>query len=178
MNNQKIVFNLIKELVGQNNILTIPRLFIDYTGSLDCALLLSQIIYWSDKNSYSEWFYKSYVEWKAELGLTQFQVARCVATLKRLGIIETKLKRANGSPTIHYHLLQPRFSHSIIKFLNKRKSRKLINHNIDYTETKRELSKPNPDSLDSAWDLLDSLDKADQLNDLHWQAQHNQEAKH
>ena len=36
------VFSLIKSLVGQANLLTIPRLFIDYTDDLESALLLSQ----------------------------------------------------------------------------------------------------------------------------------------
>ncbi|MFH1076549.1 MAG: hypothetical protein V1753_06885, partial [Pseudomonadota bacterium] len=63
MSNQKDIFNLIKALAGQANILTIPRAFIKFTGSVEAALLLSQIIYWGDRNPRGKWFYKSYREW-------------------------------------------------------------------------------------------------------------------
>jgi len=37
MSNQKTVFATIKALVGQANILTIPRVFIDLTGAIEYA---------------------------------------------------------------------------------------------------------------------------------------------
>ncbi len=101
--NQADVFLLIKELTGQGNILTIPRLFIEITGDVNSALLLSQLIYWQDKKN-GEWVYKSYKEWTAEIGLSEKVVRRASKNLQEKGLIETKLKRANGSPTLHYKL--------------------------------------------------------------------------
>ena len=65
---QQQVYALIAQFSGQANILTIPRLFIDWTGDHLTALLLSQIIYWSSRtNDPDGWFYKSAKEWEEEL---------------------------------------------------------------------------------------------------------------
>jgi len=102
--NQKQLISLIKSISGQANILTIPRLYIDILdGDVKAALLLSQIVYWSDKSKRTDgWFWKSFKEWNDELGLTQKVVVRAVSVLKDLGLIETKVKRAMGAPTTHY----------------------------------------------------------------------------
>lgn len=134
--NQREAFELIKSFVGQANILTIPRVFLDYTGSLDCALFLSQVIYWSDRNPHSEWFYKTYKDWQEELGLSEYQVRRCTNILKGLDLLETKLKKANGSPTVHYRFKVHEFSDWILKKLQKRTLKNSRNLNRDYTETK------------------------------------------
>ena len=128
---QKKFFNLIKELSGQSNILTIPRLFVDYTGSLDTALFLSQVIYWSDKGE-DGWFFKSYTEWKNEITLSEYQVRKSAKKLKELDILNTKIKKAFGSPTLHYFLKIAEFSESLLKFF---KERYLKNSRNIYTET-------------------------------------------
>lgn len=71
MNNQKHVIALIKQVSGQANVLTIPRLFITLcSGSHHAALFLSQCVYWSDKNNRDGgWFWKTYAEWEEEIGL-------------------------------------------------------------------------------------------------------------
>ena len=140
MNKQKQVFMLIKELTGQANILTIPRLFIDYTGDVNTALLLSQVIYWSDKNPTSQWFYKSYEDWQRELGLTEYQTRRSINILKRIGIIETQVRKANGNPTLHYHFIQKAFIDRLLKFL---KERNLKNSRNLLTEIKTKTTRRN-----------------------------------
>lgn len=105
MSNQKEAFTLIKNLTGQANILTIPRIFVDYTGSLEAALLLSQVIYWSDKGGSGDgWFFKTYHEWRDEICLTEYAVRKAANKLTDMGILETKIKKAKGSPTVHYRL--------------------------------------------------------------------------
>ena len=47
-------------------------------------------------------FWKSFKEWKEEVGLTRRQVESARTKLKNLGMLETKLHRAMGSPTTHY----------------------------------------------------------------------------
>ena len=55
---QQAVYALIARVAGQANILTIPRLFIDWTGDHISALLLSQVVYWSSRTADPEgWFY-------------------------------------------------------------------------------------------------------------------------
>ncbi len=100
---QKEILQMIKSIAGQANVLTIPRVFIKITGGdVESALLLSQAIYWSDKTGQDGWFYKSYREWEEELSLTRRKVDK--ARRKLDGIIETKVMRANGSPTVHYRV--------------------------------------------------------------------------
>lgn len=110
------VFDLIKEFAGQSNILTVPVAFIRYAGSLEAALLLSQILYWSDKTQ-DGWFYKTYKEWDEEIALGEYDVRKASKSLKEKGILETRLKKANGAPTVHYRLKEGEFSESILQYL-------------------------------------------------------------
>lgn len=120
---QKEVFALIKAFTGQANILTIPRVFITMTGETDAALLLGQILYWSDRTTDPEgWFFKSAKEWEEELGLSAYKVNRAVKLLASWGV-QTRLKKANGAPTTHYRLDSEQFFESISKFLQNGFSR-------------------------------------------------------
>ena len=101
--NQKAVFNILKSLVGQDNILTVPRLFIELTGSIETALFLSQCVYWSDRTSRTDgYFYKSYKEWKTETCLTERALDKARKTCAKW--ITTKLLKANGAPTLHFRV--------------------------------------------------------------------------
>jgi len=120
---QKEVFALIKALTGQANILTIPRVFITMTSETDAALLLGQILYWSDRTTDPEgWFFKSAKEWEEELGLSAYKVNRAVKLLASWGV-QTRLKKANGAPTTHYRLDSEQFFEAISKFLQNGFSR-------------------------------------------------------
>lgn len=126
MSRRDEILTLISRLTGQANVLTIPVLFIDFAGSLDAALLLSQILYWSDRTEDREgWFYKTYGQWKDELRLTEYEVRKAARHLVDLGAIEVEVRRAAGSPTVHYRI-SDNFSVSILKKLqygNQRNSR-------------------------------------------------------
>lgn len=109
---------LIKSFSGQANTLTIPRPYIAMTGSLEAALLLSQIVYWTDRSTMKDgWFAKSYPEWESELTLSQYQVTKAVKALKEFGV-ETKLKKFKDAPTLHYRVNQATFLDRIMKFFD------------------------------------------------------------
>ena len=127
---QKVIFEAIKAISGQSKILTIPRLFIDLTGSLESALLLSQCIYWSDKGQ-DGWFYKSYHEWKVEITLSEYQIRKAAKFLCNENILKTKLKKANGSPILHYKIDVDAL---IPWFLKKLQNPSLKNSRNIYTE--------------------------------------------
>lgn len=112
-------YNLLRQFTGQSNTLTIPRPFITMTGSIEAALLLSQIIYWSDRTVMKDgWFAKSYSEWENELTLTQYQVSNAIKkTLNEFGV-ETKLKKFNDIPTLHYRINTPVFLNRVMKFFD------------------------------------------------------------
>jgi hypothetical protein len=119
------VLDLIAPLVGQANNITIPRAFIYATGSLEAALLLSQIIYWTDRTTMDNgWFAKSYKEWLEEIHLSEYQVRKATDTLQPFGV-ETIIRKFAGAPTVHYRLNSEVFEEWILKKLQERKSKNL-----------------------------------------------------
>lgn len=119
---------------GQQTILTIPRPYLDLCqGSHLAALLLSQIVFWSDRTDDEEgWFSHSYEEWLDELCLSDYQVKRLIEgdkrsketgfCLKDIGV-ETKLRRSKHhefAATLHYRINLKIFTYAIEKhFLSK-----------------------------------------------------------
>lgn len=143
--NKKQIISIIKSVSGQANLITIPRIFIDVvSGDLSTAVLLSQIVYWSDKSKRDDgWFYKTYGEWEAETSLSQFQVKRSGDQLKRLGLLQTKIKKANGFPTVHYKLDFGLLTNLIIEKLDNRETQQTVyevSSYSDYEETSQSLT--------------------------------------
>ena len=143
MTNQKNVFNLIKSISGQLNLIAVPRIYIELLdGDINSAILLSQIIYWSDKSKRNNgWFYKTFNDWYDEIGLTQYKIKRASDLLCEKGFVETKLKRASGAPTVHYKLNIELLTKSIIEFLDNRETSQ-----SDYEETYKSDYKETPQS--------------------------------
>lgn len=77
----------------------LARLF----GGVNEALLWQQINYWSDKGRREDgWIYKTKEELEEETTLTRDQQDRARKNLEKLGVLETKLMKADGAPTLHY----------------------------------------------------------------------------
>lgn len=89
------------ELMGQHQTLVIYRPLIKFMGGHAGALMLSQIIYWS-RIKKGGWFYKSYDEWEHELEITKRVASGIIKKCKDMGFLKTKVKKANGAPTLHY----------------------------------------------------------------------------
>jgi hypothetical protein len=99
--NKDHILSIIKSFSGQANIVAFPRLFVEITGDLCLAAMLSQLIYWSDRATRKDGFvYKSSKDWAEELGVTDYTVRQ----FKKLPYIETKIIKANGTPTTHYRV--------------------------------------------------------------------------
>ena len=121
MNNQQIVFETIKNIVGQANILTIPRVFIDMLGDIETALFLSQVIYWSDRgSSLAVGFIRLIRNGSGSWGLNEYKIRKAKKKLEELGILQTKIKKADGNPTVHYKLLIKPFEDWFLKNLKER----------------------------------------------------------
>jgi hypothetical protein len=103
---QRQIFDLIKSMTGQGNVLTIPVLFTKkLNNDLNAAIFLSQLIYWSDRGKHGGgWIYKTYKEWQEELCLSRRKIDRAREKLTKLQLLETRVKRANGAPTVHYRV--------------------------------------------------------------------------
>ena len=99
--NQKALVQLIKQISGQANVLTIPRIYITLTGDIKSALVLSQAVYWSDRSNLENgWFYKTYAEWEAETGITKRQMGRILRDLAPF--ITTRVFKRDVAPVVHY----------------------------------------------------------------------------
>lgn len=117
MSNYQAIREMLKRVSGQDNVFTVPRLYVEYVGDLTTAILLNQIVFYSDKSKRKDgFFYKTYKEWDEEICLTERQVRYSINKLKNIGIVETKLKKANGAPTVHYKLDYDKFVESILTF--------------------------------------------------------------
>lgn len=115
MSNYEAIKALIAQTSGQKNTLTIPKIYVELTGDLTTALLLNQIVFYSDKSKRNDgYFYKTYKDWEQEILLTERQIRNSANKLKKMGLIETKVMKANGSPTVHYKLDYDKLVDSIL----------------------------------------------------------------
>lgn len=95
---------ILKQISGQENTLTIPKVYFELTGNLTQALVLNQIVFWCGKTTRKDgYFYKTYKEWQEETALSERQVRYATEKLEAFGV-KTKLVKANGAPTIHYYV--------------------------------------------------------------------------
>lgn len=135
---------LLAELSGHDRVVTVPKIYIEMTGNINDAILLNQIVFYSDKSKRTDgFFYKTYVEWTEELCLTEKQVRYSVKKLKDLDLIETKVMKANGSPTVHYKLL----SDNLVKWiLTKGKDGNLQKGSLDTDKKEVSLTESTTES--------------------------------
>lgn len=94
--------SLIAEVSGQKNMRSYQMIYVRMTGSITTAIFLSECVYWADwaNKQGRENFYRSYKEWLEDTGLTEREVDR--ARRECDGVVVTTLKKANGTPTLHY----------------------------------------------------------------------------
>lgn len=79
-------------LLKQFQTITFHRVFVDITGSINAALMLSNAIYWTNRlpPERDGWFYKTREEWQAETGLTRHEQDKARQQLTSIGILETR----------------------------------------------------------------------------------------
>lgn len=112
--------NLIAVFFGQNNILTVPRILIDFTGSLESALMLNQLLYWNSRtDNPGQWIYKSHKDWNDELSFSRQTARTAIEKLKKKKLILTYIKKIKGVPVTHFKIDVSRFSADFIQFLHK-----------------------------------------------------------
>jgi hypothetical protein len=80
--------------------ITFHRCFVDVTGSINAALMLSNAVYWTNKlpEERDGWFHKSLEEWTAETGMTRREQDTARERLIDLLLIETR--RAKIDPAL------------------------------------------------------------------------------
>lgn len=98
--------------LGHNrNQLSIPVVYLDLLDNdLQAALVLSQLVYWSDKATIEGgWIAKSYDEWFEEVRMSKYIVSRAIEKLVAAGI-EHKVAKFAGNPTNHYRINVEKFT--------------------------------------------------------------------
>lgn len=101
------VLGVLQQFSGQENIVSTPVAFVTATGSLNRAVVLNQIVFWhgiQTRKGREGWFFKTYDEWERETGLGEFKIRSAADWLERQHVIERRLKKAHGAPTLHYRL--------------------------------------------------------------------------
>ena len=104
------VLDIIRQHEGHDRTLVVPRAFITLSGDLHSALLLSQLLYWTDRAaSHEGWVYKTRPEWIAELGGTRYTLDGARRRLRALGLIEESIHLVRNRRTLHLRLRYPQF---------------------------------------------------------------------
>ena len=124
MSTQQQVFDLIKTFTEHQAILATPYLFVKMFG-FKTAHFLSQLLYWSDKGARDDgFFWKTDAEWTEETGITTYGIRQARKKLEGMGIIETKVMRAMGSPTVHYRLNEEALTEAVLQQMEIAKTQK------------------------------------------------------
>ncbi|PEO48119.1 conserved phage C-terminal domain-containing protein [Bacillus pseudomycoides] len=144
MSNYNTIRTIISQISGQENILVVPKIFVKLTGDLTTAILLNQIVFYSDKSKRTDgYFYKSHKEWEEEICLTKRQVSYSTAKLKEMGLVETKLMKANGAPTLHYKLDYDKLVQWIVTNCNNGKSQNVTIDSNNMSQSLTEITTEN-----------------------------------
>jgi len=108
-------------------------------GSIEMAIYLQQMIYWSDKGIREDgWIYKTKEDFGEETTLSRFQQDKCRKKLEEMGLLETNLMKANGAPVVHYRLHLETLQEQILSFSTNPLVRNSL---IDKQETYQSISK-------------------------------------
>lgn len=95
---------LVQQLVGQQNIITIPRAIIKLVGDHVAAAVLCQLLYWHGRMGERE-FYKSDAELGFEVCASPYQLLRARKVLAEFGVTTTR----RGIPARLYYKLDTEF---------------------------------------------------------------------
>ena len=99
------VLDILKECEEHMRLVSIPTAFVELTGDVSSACLLSQLLYWTGRTTNAEgWVYKSHAEWKHELGMGRCVVDRARKRLSELGVLQQTCRMVNGRRTMHFRI--------------------------------------------------------------------------
>jgi hypothetical protein len=105
------------------------KVYVDIADDLVAGLVLSQIVYWYLPNKKGvnklrinkgghTWIAKAHSDWYEEIRVTEYQAPRALKILEDKGIIEKRIWKFNGAPTIHIRIVEENFLSAISKLVN------------------------------------------------------------
>jgi hypothetical protein len=90
---------------NRENSVVVNRHLVAFTGSLEAAMVLGQLLYWTPRATLKEgWIAKRDADWVSELCLSKYAVRTAVRRLCAMGVLEMKVRRFCGAPMGHYRL--------------------------------------------------------------------------
>jgi len=119
MATQQEVFAIIKSFADKESVIAVPRVFFHMFQSAETGIFLGQLLYWSDKSTCNKpgYFYKTQKEWTEETNLSDHAIRKARKQLVDAGILETRVWRAKGSPTVHFRLLKDNLVTAVLAHL-------------------------------------------------------------
>lgn len=101
-NNQHNTINLLRALSGQDNIFTIPKLYVRLTKCHTRGLILNQIVFYSDKSTRhsDDWFDKTYEEWEEQTYVKERTLRNIFNEFEKKKWCETKTCKVNGKRSL------------------------------------------------------------------------------
>jgi hypothetical protein len=108
------------EATGQRTV-ALKLVHVDMAGDLLAGVLLSQLVYWHSPNRETgeprltfereghRWVRKAYDEWHEECRLTAGQARGAVDRLRDRGLVESRVWKHRGTPTLHLRIVPEAF---------------------------------------------------------------------
>jgi len=90
------------QFAGQENVIIVYRAFVDFTGNIEAAMMLSQLLYWTPRSTMNGWIAKSDREFQEELCLSRYGIRTAKMKLEEMKLIKVRKLQFNGAPTLHY----------------------------------------------------------------------------
>lgn len=135
------------------------KVYVDMTGDIVSALMLSQIVFWFLPNKTGApktrivhdgytWIARGNDDWWDECRVKRNQAVRVLNDLKELGLIETRLYKFGGTPMVHIRICEDRFEELWNTHVQQNYSE---NGDSIYLESVNPLSDPeHPDLLNTS----------------------------
>jgi len=99
------VFEFIRERRGWVEVLAAPAIFIELTGDPNAALLLNQLLYWTERTRNADgWIYKARSEWYSELRMNRYRFDVARRRLRTLGLLEEAHHLVQSRRILHLRL--------------------------------------------------------------------------
>ena len=146
--NNERMGEVLAALSGSRHIMSIPKIYCEFMGSLSGGAFLSETIYWSDRGAKDRdgWFWRGYDQWKAESYLSGHLVRKYADHCARLGFLEWKQEKVGKKPYLHYRIDMEAFMVCIAQFIEDRTppSIEIVKHRRGPRVTADPLTTPLP----------------------------------
>ena len=117
------ILDLMERRLGRVSLIAVPVPFLELTGDTDSALLLSQLLYWTDRARNDDgWVFKSRDDWHEELRLNRYRLDKARRRLRELGIVEESHHLVGARRVLHLRIRQTNLRTSLEALFSSRQA--------------------------------------------------------